>query len=55
MCPRGAVGPLAALVRAGLLDLGGFEVTEFALADAEKAVAHAAAAGGAFRSTVLRP
>jgi alcohol dehydrogenase len=55
MCPREAIGRMAALVRAGLLDLAGFEVAEFPLDDVEKAVAHAAEAGGAFRSTVVRP
>ena len=50
-----AVLGMIALVRAGLLDLGQFEITEFALDDANEAVAHAAARAGPFRITVLRP
>ena len=46
MYPREANVRLTALVRSGLLDLSQFEVTEFALPDANKAVAHAAAYGG---------
>lgn len=49
-----AVPRLAALARSGLLDLGGYEVTEFGLDDANEAVAHAAANGGPFRMTVVR-
>ena len=55
MYPREATVTLASLVRAGLLDLGQFEVTEFALDAANEAVAHAAANGGPFRMTVIRP
>jgi alcohol dehydrogenase len=43
------------LARSGLLDLGQFAVTEFPLARANEAVAHAAANGGPFRMTVLKP
>ena len=50
-----AVRGIIALVRAGLLDLGQFNVTEFGLEDANEAVAHAAAHAGPFRNTVLRP
>ncbi len=50
-----AVLGMIALVRAGLLDLGQFDVTEFALDDANEAVAHAAAHAGSFRMTVIRP
>ena len=50
-----AILGMIALVRAGLLDLGQFEVTEFALDNANEAVAHAAAHAGPFRITVLRP
>jgi alcohol dehydrogenase len=46
---------LNALVRSELLDLGQFEVTEFALPDANEAVADAAANGGPFKLTVIRP
>ena len=50
-----AVLGITALVRAGLLDLGQFDVTEFALDNANEAVAHAAANAGPFRITVIRP
>ena len=43
------------LIRSGLLDLGQFSVKEFPLARANEAVAHAAANGGPFRMTVLKP
>jgi NADPH:quinone reductase-like Zn-dependent oxidoreductase len=46
---------LAALIRAGLLQLDGTEVVEFGLSEANEAVAHAAANGGPFKLTVLRP
>ncbi len=52
--PKAVLGMIA-LVRAGLLDLGQFDVTEFALDDANQAVAHAAGHAGAFRITVIRP
>ena len=45
---------LAGLVRAGLLKLDSFEVTEFGLDRANEAVAHAAANRGPFRMTVIR-
>jgi alcohol dehydrogenase len=54
MYPREAVARMAGLVRGGLLDLDLFEMTEFALDEANAAVAHAAAAGP-FALTVLRP
>ena len=50
-----AVLRIIALVRAGLLDLHHFEVTEFPLDRANEAVTHAAAHAGPFRITVLRP
>ena len=50
-----AVTRMTGLIRAGLLDLGHFDVTTFALDDANEAVAHAAAIGGPFRMTVVRP
>jgi len=50
-----AVTRMTGLIRAGLLDLGHFDVTTFSLDDANDAVAHAAANGGPFRMTVLRP
>ncbi|AHH96904.1 alcohol dehydrogenase catalytic domain-containing protein [Kutzneria albida] len=55
MFPPETNARLIELVRSGLLDLGQFEVTEFALDEAEKAVAHAAAGNGRFAVTVLRP
>ena len=53
MYPREAVAGMVGLVRAGLLDLSHFAVTEFALGDANEAVTHAAANAGPFRLTVL--
>jgi alcohol dehydrogenase len=55
MYPREAIPRMIAMVRAGLLDLAQFAVTEFPLALANEAVAHAAANGGPFRMTVLKP
>jgi len=55
MYPREATTRMVGLIRAGLLDLGQFEVTSFALADINKAVAHAAAHGGPFKRTVVCP
>jgi alcohol dehydrogenase len=46
---------LTGLVRSGLLDLSQFEVREFDLDHANDAVAHAAAHGGPFKATVIRP
>ena len=54
MYPVTAGPRLAALARSGLLDLGHYEITEFALAGANEAVAHAAANGGPFRMTAVR-
>jgi alcohol dehydrogenase len=55
MYPREAIPRMIGLVRSGLLDLSQFAVTEFPLARANEAVAHAAANGGPFRMTVLKP
>ena len=55
MYPPEANVRLVGLVRSGLLDLGGFDVTEFDLDGANEAVAHAAANGGPFKMTVIRP
>lgn len=55
MYPREANTRIVGLVRSGLLDLGQFDVTAFALDDANQAVAYAAAHGGPFRATVIRP
>ncbi len=55
MYPREATTRLAALVRAGLLNLDDVETTSFTLDDINKAVAHAAATGGPFKRTVVCP
>jgi len=55
MYPAAANIRLIGLVRSGLLDLSNWDVTAFALDDANEAVAHAAAHGGPFKSTVIRP
>jgi len=43
------------MIRAGLLDLSQFDLTEFGLNDANDAIAHAAANAGPRQLTVLRP
>ncbi|RAR57169.1 alcohol dehydrogenase [Paraburkholderia unamae] len=53
MYPTQAVTLMTGLIRGGLLDLGHFDVTTFALDEANEAVAHAAANGGPFRMTVI--
>jgi alcohol dehydrogenase len=55
MYPREANVGLTALVRSGLLELSQFEATEFGLDDANKAVEYAAAYGGPFKLTIIRP
>jgi len=55
MYRREAIPQMVAMVRAGLIDLAQFELTEFALDDANAAVAHAAANAGPRQLTVLRP
>lgn len=55
MYPPEATIRMAGLIRSGLLDLGNFDVTAFDLDDANEAVAHAAANGGPFKMTVIRP
>lgn len=55
MYERDAVPRMVGLIRAGLLDLAQFELTEFGLDDVNDAVAHAAADAGPLRLTVLRP
>jgi alcohol dehydrogenase len=55
MYPPDAADRLIAMVRAGLLRLDEYEVTAFDLDHANDAVAHAAANGGPFRLTVIRP
>ena len=55
MYPAEANTRLIRLVRSGLLDLRHWAVADFDLDHANEAVAHAAANGGPFRSTVIRP
>ena len=55
MYPRWANLRLIELIRSGLLDLNHFDVTEFGLDDIDDAIKHAAATGGKFAGTVLRP
>ena len=55
MYPRTAVGEVANLVHAGLLELDQHEVTAFSLDTTQQAVAHAAAHPGPFQSTVITP
>ena len=55
MYPREATTRLVGLIRSGLLKLDEFEVTAFPLDDINEAVEHAAANGGPFKRTVVRP
>ena len=55
MYPRDAVPRIVGLIRAGLIDLAQFDLTEFGLDDVNDAVVHAATGGGPLRLTVLRP
>ena len=55
MYPRPAVAEMVGLVRAGLIDLTQFDISEFSLDDVNDAVAHAATSAGPFQLTVLRP
>ncbi len=55
MYPREAVPRMVRLIRAGLIDLAQYELTEFGLDDVNEAVAYAAANAGPLRLTVLRP
>ena len=55
MYPRDAPSRLVSLIRAGLIKLDEMEVTTFALDDINAAVAHAAANGGPFKRTGVRP
>jgi alcohol dehydrogenase len=50
-----AFAGMVGLIRAGLLDLGQFDVAEMPLDCANEAVSHAAANAGPFRLTVLTP
>ena len=55
MYPRIAVSQMVRLVRAGLIDLAQFNVTEFPLDKANDAVTYAAANAGSLRLIALRP
>ena len=55
MYSREAIPAMIRMVRAGLVDLAHIDVTEFALDDANAAVAHAAEVSGPHKLTVLRP
>lgn len=55
MYPRDATARMVQLIRAGLADLTHFDVTEFELGEANRAVDHAADHAGPFQLTVLRP
>ena len=55
MYDRDAPTQMVRLVRAGLVDLAQFDLSEFALDDANAAVAHAAATAGPHQLTVIRP
>ena len=55
MYPRDANPRLINLVRSGLLDLTHWDIQTFSLDDVNEAVERAAAEGGPFKSTVLRP
>jgi len=55
MYPPHATLLMVGLIRAGLVDLGQFEVTSFALDDANAAVVSAARDSGPFRMTVIEP
>lgn len=55
MYPPHATLLMVGLIRAGLVSLDQFEVTSFALDDANAAVANAASDSGPFRMTVIEP
>ncbi|PYE16159.1 hypothetical protein C7410_1306 [Paraburkholderia silvatlantica] len=55
MYSRDAIPRMVQMVRAGLIDLGQFELAEFGLDSTNEAVAYAAANAGPRQLTVLRP
>lgn len=55
MYDTAAIPRLVGLIRAGLLDLRQWTVTEFPLTDVNEAVTHAAAEAGPFKLTVIIP
>jgi alcohol dehydrogenase len=55
MYRREAIPRMVRMIRAGMIDLAQFDMTEFPLDEANEAVAHAAANAGPRQLTVLRP
>jgi alcohol dehydrogenase len=55
MYPRDATARMVGLIRAGLIRLDDFAVTEFALDRVNDAVAHSAVNSGPFKMTVVKP
>ena len=55
MYPATANRSMANLIRAGLIDLGHWDITTFGLDEMNEAVAHAAKQGGTFKATVVGP
>jgi alcohol dehydrogenase len=55
MYPREAIPRMVEMIRAGMIDLAKFDLSEFALEDANEAIAHAAANAGPHSMTVIRP
>lgn len=55
MYPRAANTGIIRLVKAGLIDLAHWTTTDFTLDTANEAVADAAANGGPFKATIIRP
>ncbi len=55
MYPPAAPRQMVSMIRAGLVDLGAYNVTSFALAEVDRALAHAAEHAGPFEVTVLEP
>lgn len=55
MYGREAAPRMVRMVRAGQIDLAGFDLAEFPLAQVNEAIAHAAATAGPSQMTVLRP
>jgi alcohol dehydrogenase len=55
MYSRTVVPRMVQMIRAGLIELTGFELTEFALGDANEAVGYAEAHAGPRQLTVIRP
>ena len=55
MYPRDAIPRMVRMIRAGLIDLSRYHVTEFGLSEVNTALAHAAVNAGPVGLTVLRP